>query len=121
MIGRSTRTGCCCPATLATPGVPAGSGGSGSTAVVEFANTSGITLLDSLRPLDAHTFGFGQAILNALDHGVDRLLLAIGGSSSTDGGVAALIALGARFLDSAADPIPLGNRGLGEVYCIDLA
>ena len=60
------------------------------TAVVELAMTSGITLLDPLRPLDAHTLGFGQAIAAALDAGASRLLLALGGSSSTDGGVGAL-------------------------------
>ncbi len=90
------------------------------TAVVELANTSGITLLHPLRPLDAHSLGFGQAIVAALDHGVDRLLLAIGGSSSSDGGVGALVALGASFLDSNGDPIPLGNRGLGGLARVDL-
>lgn len=85
------------------------------TGVVELANTSGITLLDPLRPLDAHSLGFGQAIAAALDHGVERLLLAIGGSSSSDGGVGALTGLGATFLDEANRPIRLGNRGLGAL------
>lgn len=79
--------------------LPAGRGG--ATAVVELANTSGITLLDPLLPLDAHTLGFGQAIAAALDHGIDRLLLAVGGSASSDGGVGALTALGGRFFDHA--------------------
>ena len=92
----------------------------GGTAVVELANTSGITLLDPLRPLDAHTIGFGQAIAAALDHGVHRVLLAIGGSSSSDGGTGALRALGARFTDQTGDPIPLGNRGLHALAEIDL-
>ncbi|WP_344295479.1 glycerate kinase [Agromyces neolithicus] len=98
-----------------------GTGGEGDTAVVELAMTSGITLLDTLRPLDAHTLGFGQAIAAALDAGVEGLLLAIGGSSSTDGGVGALTALGARFLDAASRPIPLGNRGLGVLSQADLS
>ncbi|WP_241986517.1 glycerate kinase, partial [Cryobacterium fucosi] len=82
------------------------------TGVVELAATSGITLLDRLRPLDAHTLGFGQAIAAALDHGVTRLLLAIGGSGSTDGGSGMLRALGAVLLDSAGRPVPPGGRGL---------
>src|SRR6188508_48199 len=48
------------------------------TGVVELANTSGIELLGTpprLRPLDAHTRGFGEAIAAALAHGVDRLVL----------------------------------------------
>ena len=100
--------------------LPAGDGG-GDTAVVELAMTSGITLLDPLRPLDAHTLGFGQAIAAALDAGVTRLLLAIGGSSSTDGGAGALTALGGRFLDAYGHPIRLGNRGLGTLVTVDLS
>ncbi|MDR6904899.1 glycerate kinase [Agromyces sp. 3263] len=90
------------------------------TGVVELAATSGITLLDPLAPLDAHTAGFGEAIAAALDAGVDRLLLALGGSSSTDGGTAALAVLGAHFLDESGDPIPLGGGALGALASVDL-
>ncbi|WP_400994490.1 glycerate kinase [Agromyces sp. GXQ0307] len=90
-------------------------------ALVELALASGITLCDPLRPLDAHTVGFGQAIAAALDGGATRLLLAIGGSSSTDGGVGALAALGARFLDADGWPVPNGNRGLGAITRVDLS
>jgi glycerate kinase len=91
------------------------------TGVVELAATSGITLLDPLEPLDAHSAGFGEAIAAALDHGVHRLLLALGGSASTDGGVGALSALGGRFFDEADEPVPLGNRGLGMIARVDLS
>jgi glycerate kinase len=91
------------------------------TGVVELANGSGLTLLDPLRALDAHTLGFGQLIAAALDHGVTSLLLGLGGSSSTDGAAGALVALGARLLDSAGDPVPLGNRGLGLLDRVDLS
>jgi glycerate kinase len=93
----------------------------GGVGVVELAETSGITLLDQLLPLDAHTLGFGQAIAAALDHGVSRLVLAIGGSSSTDGGVGALTALGAVFTDATNRPVRLGNRGLGTLAKVDLS
>ncbi|AMB59814.1 glycerate kinase [Microterricola viridarii] len=102
---------------LLLPGTP---GSPGGTAVVELANTSGITLLDPLRPLDAHTLGFGQAIAAALDHGVHRLLLALGGSSSSDGGAGALTALGAYFTDATGRPVRLGNRGLGQLARVRL-
>ncbi|GAA1055215.1 glycerate kinase [Agromyces luteolus] len=90
-------------------------------ALVELALTSGITLCDPLRPLDAHTIGFGQAIAAALDGGATRVLLAIGGSSSTDGGAGALAALGGRFLDADGWPVPAGNRGLGAIVRVDLS
>ncbi|MGO4689761.1 glycerate kinase [Glaciibacter sp. 2TAF33] len=91
------------------------------TGVVELANSSGLTLLGSLRPLDAHTLGFGEAIRAALDYGVRRLVLALGGSSSTDGGVGALVALGGTFRDAANRPVRLGNRGLGTLATVGLA
>jgi glycerate kinase len=89
------------------------------TGVVELASTSGLTLLRELRPDDAHSRGFGQAIVAALDAGVRRLVLAIGGSSSTDGGSAVLEELGARFLDAAARPVRAGNRGLHDAVIAD--
>ncbi|MFC9919957.1 glycerate kinase [Agromyces binzhouensis] len=91
------------------------------SALVELALTSGVTLLDPLRPFDAHTIGFGQAIAAALDGGATRVLLAIGGSSSTDGGAGALAALGGRFLDGEGWPVPAGNRGLGSIARVDLS
>src|SRR3712207_4927557 len=54
------------------------------TAVVELAATSGLPLMRRPDPFGAHTVGFGQAIADALESGVGRLLLAIGGSASTD-------------------------------------
>jgi glycerate kinase len=92
-----------------------------NSAVVELAETSGITLLDPLQPLDAHTIGFGQAIAAALDAGAARLYLAIGGSSSTDGGAGALGALGARFLDGDGAPVAAGGRGLSDLASVDLS
>lgn len=90
------------------------------TGLVELANTSGITLLDPLRPFTAHTRGFGQAIAAALAAGVERLALAIGGSSSTDGGAGALAELGARLLDVDGRPVPDGVDGLALVASVDL-
>lgn len=83
------------------------------TAVVELASTSGIELLGERRlGLDADTTGFGQAIAAALDHGVSRLLLGIGSSASTDGGVGMLRALGGEFTDNFGEPVAPGARGL---------
>ena len=94
------------------------------TGVVELANTSGIELLGTpprLRAFDAHTRGFGEAIADALAHGVSRLVLGIGSSSSTDGGAGMLTALGARFTDAAGSPIADGARGLATVAAADLS
>lgn len=90
------------------------------TAVVELASASGITLLDPLRPHDAHTHGFGEVIAHALDAGAERVLVGLGGSSSTDGGAGMLSALGARLLTHDGAPIASGARGLDTLDTLDL-
>ncbi|KQM17693.1 glycerate kinase [Plantibacter sp. Leaf171] len=90
------------------------------SAVVELAQTSGLTLLDPLQPFAAHTTGFGEAIAAALDHGARRLLLAIGGSSSTDGGAGLLTALGVRLQDADGGGVMPGNAGLATLDHLDL-
>ncbi|MBB2975293.1 glycerate kinase [Microbacterium endophyticum] len=99
--------------------VPGGS--EGGTAVVELASTSGIEMLgENLLPLDAQTLGFGQAIAAALDHGVERLVLGIGSSASTDAGAGMLTALGAKFFDASHTPVRPGLRGLNAVAQADM-
>lgn len=84
----------------------------GAIGVVELAETSGIALLARPLPDDADTRGCGLAIAAALEAGVRELVIAIGGSCSTDGGAGLLAALGARLLDGSGSPIQSGNRGL---------
>ncbi|MFJ2543943.1 glycerate kinase [Microbacterium sp. NPDC087589] len=100
--------------------LPPSAGSPGGTGVVDLASTSGIELLDELRPWDADTTGFGQAIAAALDHGVTRLVVGIGSSASTDGGTGMLSALGARFLDASGEPVARGARGLADIASVDL-
>lgn len=100
--------------------LPASVDAPGGTAVIDLASTSGIELLAELRPWDADTAGFGQAIAAALDHGVSRLVLGIGSSALTDGGTGMLTALGARFTDAAGAPVARGARGLADIAAADL-
>ena len=92
------------------------------TAIVELANICGITLLTKLDPMGAHTFALGEALKEATeDSRVKRIIVAVGGSASTDGGVGALIALGAQFLNKYGQPIRLGGAGLAEIATIDFS
>ena len=101
--------------------LPASADAPRGTAVIDLASTSGIELLGELRPWDADTTGFGQAVVAALDHGVSRLVVGIGSSASTDGGTGLLTALGARFLDAAGAPVVPGARGLADIADGDLS
>jgi glycerate kinase len=91
----------------------------GSTAVVELAQTSGLTLLPALDPMGAHTFVFGQVLaMAAQDSRVEKIYCALGGSASTDGGVGALMALGFDFLDSHGVSVGLGGEALQKIASI---
>lgn len=64
------------------------------TAVVEMAAASGIALVDGPnQPLDASTKGTGELIAAAIRGGARRILVGVGGSATTDGGLGALDAL----------------------------
>ncbi|MBB1517549.1 glycerate kinase [Tessaracoccus sp. MC1679] len=92
------------------------------TGVVELAAACGIVGLDPLDARGAHTTGFGMAIRAALEAGVSRLLLAIGGSASTDCGAGLLVALGARLLDDGGREVTSpGNSALPRVATVDLS
>ena len=91
------------------------------TAVVELANICGITRTSPLDPLGASTFDLGVVLKEALDEPrVKKLIIAVGGSASTDGGAGALIALGAKFTDFSGKSISLGGVGLEALAAIDL-
>jgi len=95
---------------------------SGRTAIVELAEASGIALVSPTRDtaLNAGTHGTGEVIAAALDADCTRIVLAVGGSSSTDGGAGMLTALGARFLNDSGQQVPTGGLGLLEVARADL-
>ena len=66
----------------------------GDVAVVEMARASGLALVAAANdPLAATTHGTGELIRAALDAGAERILVAVGGSATTDGGLGALEAL----------------------------
>ncbi|HSA51376.1 MAG TPA: glycerate kinase [Yinghuangia sp.] len=91
------------------------------TGVVELAEVSGLPLLDRPDPLGAHTAGLGAVMAEALRSGATALVVAVGGSASTDGGTGALRALGARFLDDTGAELPLGGGALARLATADLS
>jgi len=65
-------------------------------AVIEMARASGLLLAggpDESDPMEATTFGTGELIAAALDAGAKRIIVGVGGSATTDGGLGALKAL----------------------------
>ncbi|MFT4261922.1 MAG: glycerate kinase [Nocardioides sp.] len=90
------------------------------TAFVELAAASGLPLLKELDPMQAHTHGFGELLAAAAKHpDVRKIVAALGGSASTDGGTGALTALGAKFCGPGRSRIPLGGVHLTDLARID--
>ncbi len=94
----------------------------GASGVVELARASGLELVhpDRRNARKASTFGTGELLAEALAEGVDRMLVCLGGSASTDGGVGMVQALGGRFLDAHEEPIGRGGAALLDLARIDV-
>ncbi len=68
-------------------------------AVIEVAEASGLTLVDTLDPWRYSSYGTGLQIRHALERGATRITVGLGGSATVDGGKGLLEALGVRFFD----------------------
>jgi len=98
----------------------------GRGAFVEMAAASGLArLAPAERTVDtcraASTRGTGELLRDALDAGVERVTLGLGGSATTDGGSGMMAALGARFLDAGGNDLPAGGAALARLARIDVS
>ncbi|RLD72719.1 MAG: glycerate kinase [Bacteroidetes bacterium] len=96
--------------------------GDGETAVIEMAAASGIELLnsDERDPWITSTYGTGQLIRDALDCGVKKIMLGIGGSATNDCGAGMAEALGVTFSGKFGSMSVQGGGALGEVEGIHM-
>lgn len=110
----------------------------GDTAYIESAQTCGLHLLDESErdPLVASSYGLGLLIGAAIDAGVGRIVVGLGGSATIDCGAGMLSALGAVVAGPDGTPLPPGGgpligcarltnvpdlRGLSVVAAADVA
>jgi len=93
------------------------------TAVVELAQASGYErLADTERDPEAtSTLGTGDLMRAALDEGATRIVVGVGGSATTDGGMGIAIALGARMFDAHGTALAGTGADLARVASIDLS
>lgn len=96
--------------------------GDGKTAVIEMAAASGLPLVpkDKRDPRITTTFGTGELIRAALDAGLRKIIIGIGGSATNDAGVGMARALGAKFLSQDGAQLPPGGGSLKNLARIDL-
>jgi glycerate 2-kinase len=97
--------------------------GDQNTAVLEMASASGLPLVppEKKNPLITTTFGTGQLIKAALDHGCRKMIIGIGGSATNDGGAGMVQALGVRLLNEAGKDIGYGGTQLSQLNRIDVS
>ena len=95
----------------------------GESAFIEMAQASGLSQLPNGEKdaLNASSFGTGQLILAALDKGATEIILAIGGTATTDAGAGALQALGAKLTDASGDELAPGGAALINCAAIDVS
>lgn len=82
-----------------------------SVAYIEMAAASGLTLIEKpvRNPWVTSTFGTGELLMAAIQHGAKEIYLLLGGSATQDAGLGMAQALGYRFLDKnglIVQPIP---------------
>lgn len=95
----------------------------GGAAVIETALASGLPFVsaDKRDPLRASSYGTGELIRDALDKGIRKIAIALGGSATNDGGMGALRALGVRFTDRNGAELSGRGEELEMVRGIDMS
>lgn len=91
------------------------------TAYIELANSSGISKLkeSERNPMHTSTFGTGIEINDAINKGVNRIVIGIGGSSTNDLGLGLISALGVTFLNKDNGEIIPSGSNLNDIVKIN--
>lgn len=97
--------------------------GDGETAIIEMAEASGLHLVnrENRNPLITTSYGTGELIKAALDRGVKKILIGLGGSATNDGGAGMLQALGVKLIDKYGHSIGFGGGELCKIHDIDMS
>jgi len=100
-----------------------GISGDGQTAFIEMAAASGLALLNrhEYNAMKATSYGTGELILHALDHGCRNIIIGLGGSATNDGAAGLLQALGLGLLDQNQSDLVFGGGNLGDLFAFDLS
>lgn len=100
-----------------------GVSGDEQCAFIEMAAASGLELLSPAQrnPLKTTSWGTGELIRHALDLGVRRIIIGLGGSATNDGGAGMVQALGAKLLTDEHQQIGQGGAELAALMKIDIS
>ncbi|WP_299789526.1 glycerate kinase [uncultured Shewanella sp.] len=92
------------------------------TAIIEMASASGLhhVGLEHRDPRLTTSYGTGELICDALNRGIQRIIIGLGGSATNDGGAGMAQALGIHLLDSNNKVLNVGGAALSQLHSIDL-
>ena len=95
----------------------------GKTAVIELAEASGLAQIEPSQRdiMTASTFGTGLLVREALNAGVEKIILCLGGSATNDGGMGIAQALGVQLFDKTGQPLSGGGEALQQLATVDLS
>ena len=95
----------------------------GNTAIIEMASASGLALIpkEKRNPMETTPYGTGELIKKALNIGCRKVIIGIGGSATTDGGMGMAQALGVKFYNSCSNLLGFGGRQLIKLKRIDMS
>ena len=84
------------------------------TAIIEVAAACGLDIIppDKRNPMQTTSYGVGELIIHALDKGMRRFIIGLGGSGTNDGGIGMAQALGVKITDKTGRPVRFGGEGL---------
>jgi len=90
------------------------------TAIIEMADASGVKLVKNtkLNPLIATSYGTGQLMYDAIQKGCSKVLLAVGGSATVDGGMGMMEALGFQFVSNKGKILSGKGKNLQAIHNI---
>lgn len=96
--------------------------GDNTTAVIEMAQASGLHLIPASQrdPNLTTSYGTGELINAALDMGVKKIILGLGGSATNDAGAGMMQALGLGLKDKLGSSLPFGGLALTQLHSIDI-
>jgi len=100
--------------------VTAGYARFGETAIIEMASAAGLPMVgDNPDPSATTTFGVGEQLLHAVEHGAKKIILGLGGSATNDAGCGAACAMGVIFRDKEGKEFMPTGGTLSRIHSID--
>lgn len=94
----------------------------GDTAVIEMAAAAGLPMVGERKdPSRTTTYGVGELIQHAVEHGAKQIVLGMGGSCTNDGGCGCAAALGVRFFNEQGETFTPVGATLEQIARIDVS